>query len=288
MLTVAFIVSLTNPDVFAILAVGSLSLNIASESENPESVKVDQASVCTDTPILPRSVSVIRLLTKLFWTTAAVVVVIGFLLVYVYQTTQNEPEFYQLVMQRPASELEEAGDQFESRIIEMQNSLQDHNEWSSILQEEEINGWLAVDCPTKFPELIPPRVSQPRVQILDSEIKLAFRYQTSRFSAVVTFAGDIFVAEDSGEIAIRIKQAKTGIIPIPIARLADRTTEHLCKSGIDVTWTQIENDPVALLHIPDDKLRFADQAIRIESIVCGNQQLEFVGSSIAAEQTESD
>ncbi len=208
-------------------------------------------------------------------------IVAGFFIYYIYRTTQIEPVFYQAILLESPAELEVAGDQFETRIIEMQNQVQQNLDWSSVLKEKEINGWLAIDCPSKFPELIPPRLSQPRVQIQDSEIKLAFRYRTSRFSVIVTFAGDIFVADDTGEIAIRIKQARSGIIPIPIAKLADRMTDHLRKSGFDVTWTQIENDPVALLRIPHDKFQLADQAIRIESIVCRDQQLELVGSSIA-------
>jgi hypothetical protein len=222
----------------------------------------------------------VRRLIRTAWSILCIAVVAGFVCFGIYLTTQSEPQFYSQVMLRSAEELESAGDEFETKLISLQNQIQQSNRWATVLDENQINGWLAVDCTSKFPELIPHRASQPRVQIKASEIVLAFRFQSRRISAIITVAADIFVEEESGDIAIRLKSAKSGIIPLPIAAFADRITQHLRKSGIGVVWTQLEHDPVALMTIPEDKLKVGDQTIQFESILCREGRLELVGTSL--------
>ena len=97
---------------------------------------------------------------------------------------------------------------------------------------------------------------------------------------------DVFVVDETGEIAVRIKQAQFGVLPLPLTQFADKVTRHLRRSGIEVTWTELEGDPLALMKVPENKLSIGDQTIRIDSIACQDHQLEMIGSSIASKMVE--
>ncbi len=207
----------------------------------------------------------------------------GSLFFFVYQTTQNTPEFYLHLSQQPEEVLAVAGDQFETKVLDVQNAIQQVGNWRGIFREEEINGWLSIDCPAKFPELIPEYVIAPRIQILESEFRLAFRYCPDQnrkyFSPFIVIVGDIFVAEPSGEIALRIKQVKSGVLPIPFARFVEGLSDHVQQNGVDVEWTEFDGDPVALISIPPEHLRLGDRLVRVDSVICAAQQVELVGKS---------
>ena len=135
---------------------------------------------------------------------------------FLYGSMQREPEFYQAAIQISQVELEEDGDRFETKVLDLQNDARDQGIWSHVFHEDEVNGWLAVDCPEKFPELIPAFVQSPRIRFSESEFQIVFRYQSRRVSAVVNISGDVFIAEPGGELAVRIKEAKSGLLPLPV------------------------------------------------------------------------
>ena len=99
------------------------------------------------------------------------------------------------------------------------------------------------------------------------------------FSPFIVIVGDIFVAEPSGEIALRIKQVKSGVLPIPFARFVEGLSDHVQQNGVDVAWTEFDGDPVALISIPPEHLRLGDRLVRVDSVICADQQVELVGKS---------
>ncbi len=251
-----------------------------SNSPAPAAESVpDESTSSADVGSSPRPMAV--LLRKVLLVLVVVSAMAAGLLWLVYRSTQKEPTFYGQVAQQPKIQLEQDGDKFETAILELQNSAHQNGPWRSVIKDQEVNGWLEVDCPEKFPELIPRFAKNPRVQILDSQISLAFRYKSRRFNSIVLVVTDVFVVEETDEIAVRIKKARTGIVPLPIAAIADRVTDHLRKSGMSVTWTEMEGDPVALIRVPDELLTFDGQTIRIEAIDCQEHQIELIGRSIS-------
>jgi hypothetical protein len=221
---------------------------------------------------------------RLLKVTLLLLVMCSAFFLYAYRSMHIPPEFYRQNLQQPFAELEIAGDQFETKLLNVQNAIRQQPNWRGVFREAEINGWMAADCPSKFPELTPNIVEAPRIQILDSEFRYAFRYRpgpaSKWFLPFIVIAGDIFVAEPAGEIALRIKQVKSGIIPIPITRIADNMTEHLRGAGLDVAWSEMEGDPMALISVPPDRLRVGDQRFRVDTIICRNQEIELIGESV--------
>ena len=95
------------------------------------------------------------------------ILLIAGLLWYTYRSTQSVPEFYQSVLEQDTAQLDRAGDQFESNILEMQNASRREGKWQVVFTQDEINGWLAADLPEKFPNALPPFISDPRVSITE-------------------------------------------------------------------------------------------------------------------------
>ena len=228
-----------------------------------------------------------------FWrllklTTLLALICVVFLF-FSYRSMHQAPAFHRHSLQQPMDELEQCGDRFESKLLYVQNAIQQQRHWRGVFFEDEINGWMAVDCPTKFPEFIPDVVENPRVDLRDSEVRYAFRFRPNDLSAwfrpFILVVGDVFVAEPEGQIAVRIKSVKSGFIPIPITQVADNITEHLRKSGLDVTWSETEGDPMALISIPADRLRLGNRNFRVETIVCRDNEIEIVGQASPVDLT---
>ena len=187
---------------------------------------------------------------------------------YAYQSAQKLPEFYQTALTAPPDLLEQEGKEFESRIFDLQNESQEQGQWQAIFTEGQVNGWLATDLPEKFPDAIPPQVGHPRIRIDDEGLELAFRCRSRRFQGIIVAKGDAFCTEHPNEIAIRIKSAKAGIVPLPIGPWVDSIARTLRHAGTDTTWTEIEGDPTAIVVLPrsltdNDDLRFQLETVQL-------------------------
>ena len=207
-------------------------------------------------------------------------------LFFVYRSMHRAPNFHHHNLQQPMESLEVCGDKFETKLLDVQNAIQRQQSWQGIFVEDEVNGWLAADCPIKFPQFIPDYVENPRVYLAENEISFAFRFRPTDssfnwFTPFILIVGDVFVAEPEGQIAVRLKSVRSGFIPIPIAQVADNITQHLRKSGLDVAWSDVEGDPLALVSIPPDRLRLGNRSFRIDTILCRGKEIEIVGQASA-------
>ena len=72
-----------------------------------------------------------------------------------YQASQQEPGFYQQALAAPAAAQAEDGDRFERTALDLHNQIQHTGRWEACLTQDEINGWLAIDLPAKFPQALP-------------------------------------------------------------------------------------------------------------------------------------
>ncbi|MFK7768003.1 MAG: hypothetical protein AB8B55_12340 [Mariniblastus sp.] len=174
---------------------------------------------------------------------------------WVYQSAQTIPEFYQAALSLDEEVADVEGDEFEKRVLNLQNDARSKSEWQAIFTEAQVNGWIASDMPEKFPDSLPQIVEDPRVVMLPQNLKLAMRVKSGRFEGILIASTDVFCTED-GRIGVRIKTVSVGVLPIPIAQFADRIADAIRSAGVDVEWTETEGDPVALLKLPKDFFEF--------------------------------
>lgn len=182
----------------------------------------------------------------------------------VYRAAQHVPQFYAEALEADPVVQRTAGDELERRALDLRNDVQRAGDWEAVFTEEQINGWLAVDLVEKFPNLLPPNVHAPRMVITADEVQVACRYQSERFDAVISLAATVAMTEEPNVVAVRIKRARAGALPIPLSQFLDDVTRAAHNSNLDLRWLQTEGDPVALIRLPTENTELTDRSLHLE------------------------
>ncbi len=190
------------------------------------------------------------------------------------------PRFYAVAVAVPSPQQKAAGQELARNVLALHNEVADSQQWSAVFTDQQINGWLAVDLPEKFPHLLPRQWHDPRVALLPDQIHVACRYQDGRLDTVVSLILEVRLAKEPNTLAVRIRGARAGAVPLPLRWLLDGVTESLQQGDLLVRWSQSDGDPVALvtLHQPAPQ----DDAPRpiLERIEIRAGELRLAGRSV--------
>jgi|SRR5688572_15462426 len=208
---------------------------------------------------------------------AVLVLVLGFL-GWAYRATQQVPEFYVRQLELEAFQ-KRAGDALEKQALQLNSQIRKSERWQARFTAEDINGWLAVDLPQKFPQALPSDVQSPRVAIDPEMIQLACKVESPRFSSVVSLGLQPYVTSEPNVIALRVKQLAAGSLPLPLSQYMEQITEQCAKSGLPLRWTEEEGDPVALVTLPLEPKDFQDRQVRVEQIELAEGEIILSGTS---------
>ena len=192
-----------------------------------------------------------------------VLLLAGGIALLVYLAT-HEPDFYRSALEIDTKLQQENGSQMETQILNLRNSVLSDLDWSAIFTEEQINGWFAWDLRKKFPNLIPPEVSDPRVLLDEKTITLAFRCSVKPLKGVVVIKADIFLTGVINQIGIRIKSIHCGLLPIPVATIAEQISKQAERAGFELDWDEEQGDSVAMINLPDSLIKPNDGGSYIE------------------------
>jgi hypothetical protein len=167
-----------------------------------------------------------------------------------YWASRQVPEFYERKLIVESADRDETD--FERQALALHNQLQRAGRWEVRFTEEQINAWLAEELPEKFPRLLPPAISDPRVALEHDAVRLAARYRRGNVDTVLSFSGDAYLTDQPNEIAIRIRQARAGYLPLPLGKFLEEIRERAQGAEIPLRWAEIEGNPVALVRVPSD------------------------------------
>lgn len=168
---------------------------------------------------------------------------------FTYQV-QQVPEFYEQAIAAQPQQQAAAGQQFEQQAIEVQNQIRRTGDWRAELAEDEINGWLATVLPEKFPGVLPPDASDPRVAIQQDRLLIAAKYRTTGIETVVSLEISAFLTDEPNVVAVRIHRVAAGNIPIPLGKYLAEITAAAAKRGIYIGWQEVAGDPLAIITLP--------------------------------------
>ena len=185
---------------------------------------------------------------------------------YVYRAAQVIPDYYQAILEQPKTELDVAGDQFESELLELKNSAVELGTWQAVFGQDQINGWLGYDLPQKFPDSLPPSITNPRVLLKQDELRIVFRYESEQLTGIVECCCDLFCTQEINEIAMRIKFIRSGVLNLPIQNWSDEITKIFQANGLQTQWFEEEGDPMVLVRLPTLVNEDSEQRIVIESL----------------------
>lgn len=197
---------------------------------------------------------------------------VAILLTAAYRATQQVPDFYQHALARQPQEQKAAADQLERQVLELHNEARRPGRWEARFSQEQINGWLAADLPTKFPGALPDGVSDPRVAIDPNHMQLAVRYDQGDVSTVLSMAGDAYLTDRPNEVAVHIDHVRAGAVPVPLAQFLDQIAERFLDAGLPLRWIEQEGDPVALVTLPLDREEFKGKQLQVERLeICDGE-----------------
>src|SRR5262245_15483192 len=201
-----------------------------------------------------------------------------------YQATRAVPAFYRQALAAPAQNCQQQGELFEEHALALHNQLYQAGAWEVRFSHDEINAWLASELPAKFPQALPPGVSEPRVGIDGHVVRLAVHYQRGSVDTIISLAGDVWLTPQPNEIAVRIDQVRAGLVPVPLGRFLQEISQRAAQANVPLRWTEARGAPVAIVRLSlegdKDQFRLVVQRLEIvgnELVVGGHTEEERLG-----------
>jgi hypothetical protein len=210
-------------------------------------------------------------------TTAVMFALAGGICLFFYQAARQEPAFYRQAMLVKPEQQAEAGQQLEKEVLDLRNDVLAAGRWEAVFTEEQINGWLAVDLPDKFPGMLPDGVESPRVEIQDGRVSIAARYEDKLMSSVVSIVLGVCLTDEANTVAVTIQRVRAGALPVPVRQFLDRISRTAQRSDISLRWSQDDGDPVAFVTIPSRSDDYIHQEIFIETIELRDGEVYLAG-----------
>jgi hypothetical protein len=208
----------------------------------------------------------------------SVLVVLAIVTVWViYHASRQEPKFYQEALKVEPLRQAKAGHEFEHQVLELRNEARAYGTWEANFSAEQINAWLAVNLPGKFPEALPPGVEDPRVAIEDGLIRVAARFRDESVTTVLSFALEVQLTEESNTLAIRVCDVRAGALPVPMSAWLEKLQARIQQTKLNIRWSQSDGDPVAIAEIPAHHPDKPNQMIVLDSVAIESGSVQLAG-----------
>lgn len=192
----------------------------------------------------------------------------------VYIASRRVPTFYTAALEADPEQLRAGSDELLRRVSDLTRQTNRGDRWELRLTEQQINGWFAVDLAENHQEALPQELQAPRVHIRPGSVTLAGRWEQAGFDAVVSTQVDLYLTEEDS-LAIRIRQANLGVLPMPLKQVLSSIEEAALKSGWHVRWLQRDGDPVAVVRLPE--MMRDNRRVRLQSLIVGDGEIYLSG-----------
>ena len=257
-----------------------------NESKNLDQGEAEPAQVqLADQP--RRNSFLTRWLVRIGLVLFLIVLVLGGLVWYAYQAAQKLPDYYQAILEQPESEMDIAGDQFETEMLELQNSAIELGTWQAIFSQDQINGWLGYDLPNKFPDSLPAAITDPRVMLRTDEMRIVFRFESKRLTGIVECCGDLFCTQNVNQIALQIKFIRSGVLNLPIANWTDEITKIFRANGLETEWVEEDGKATVLFTMPTHVKKNSTKRLVIEAVEFLENEVALKGVTMDASELKA-
>jgi hypothetical protein len=190
-----------------------------------------------------------------------------------YRGITYVPEFYRERLTWSDSQLERAHEKFLERVSHAFAEVKRRKKFEVFITEEELNGWAAVQGPRFWPEDAEVRITNPRIHLQDRSLWIAAEVQTAVWRGVVWV---VIEPEVRGPniLALRIREARLGRLPLPTNRLAryivtGYLAETLGGSRAAGFWETSEGMPVFVVQIEVSSDPASPERIQVENVRVG-------------------
>ncbi len=213
----------------------------------------------------------------------AVLIVAGLLLlaavilVALWLASRHVPQFYREALAVDAAVQQQAAEHMDRQAMQMASNVEKSGHWQMRVTAAEINGWLAVVLPKKFPDSLPATLRDPRVAIEPGRLTLACRYQQGNIRSVLTLTIEPYVPKPD-VLALRIRKARAGLVPMPLGDAISNIAKAVQGRGLDVQRRQADGDPVLQITLtPQPGER--GKTVRIETLQLRPGEIDIAGTT---------
>jgi hypothetical protein len=176
------------------------------------------------------------------------------------------PDFYQNRLTVSQYALAVHGAAFEEKMQALHTDASDDDGvWSVELSDEQINGWLAVELPRRYPRSLPNQLREPRVAIDAECCHVACQYRNGATSAILTLCLDLQPSERPNELKLKVLSAKIGSVPGLEHQAVGPIAQAARRSKIRLRWVSRDVQPEVLVQIPRRWLE-EDRQVHVERI----------------------
>jgi hypothetical protein len=195
----------------------------------------------------------------------------------VYWLSQRAPRFYREALAADPAVQRQAAERMDRQVMALASNVKTSGQWQMKFTAEEINGWLAVVLPQKFPEAMPRWLHDPRVAIEPGGITLACRYEQGGFQSVLSLTIEPYAPQPE-VLALRIRQPRAGLVPIPLNDLVANVAKAVKESGCEVRRRQAGGDPVLQITLGSARAAQGNR-VRIETLELRQGELYIEGTT---------
>ena len=171
---------------------------------------------------------------------------------------RKSPSFYDRVSLAEGPERVAKSQEFTTEILELIANIASEKEWYAHFSQDTINSYLQEGkLRTGLQgDLLPERVEDPRLEILEDRVRLGVRYGKGSWSTIVSLEARFWLAHDEpNTVVIQFLGMRVGALPIHAQHLLEQVADCLRQSGVEVSWFRYQVAPTAVMRFGADQAR---------------------------------
>jgi hypothetical protein len=188
---------------------------------------------------------------KLYWLCGLTIAFIAVALATLCALVKHEPSFYTQAHMPPGEERKALANKFLTEFGQMVMDMKSE-QWRCELSEAELNSFFD-DQFMKLGEgesLRKVGISDPRINLGDDSVRLAFRYGSGWFSTVISYDLKVWlVPKEPNVIAVEVVSARAGGLPISSRTILQQLSDYAQTQNYKVTLYRKETNAVAVIEL---------------------------------------
>ena len=140
-----------------------------------------------------------------------------------------------------------------SKIAALASDVGRPGQWSTVIGEDELNAWLAVDLPANHPELLPAGVEDLRVRFASGEVLLGCRLGGPL--AGLAWTEVRLRLREANRLAMTVEQCRMGLLPLPAGIASSRLAHGFERAGLRCEMLRIDGTTELIVQLPAAEIR---------------------------------
>jgi hypothetical protein len=203
---------------------------------------------------------------KTLWLAGVGLVLTAVIVTALIVMVRHEPGFYRRSEIAAGKIRQEMSAAFLGQFATLLNNWKEgRGDWEVTFTEQQINSYFMEGFITHGLDkvMLAQGNTDPRIAIDNDKLRLAFRYGSPPWSAIISYDLKMWVApKEVNVVCIEFLARHAGALPIATQALLNEISEVAGRNGFEVTWHRHQGNPVALVRIQQSNLTHVPPRLR--------------------------